>query len=374
MPIYKTGKTKDGKAQYRVFVNYIDADGKYRKLSRTVYGAAEAKMEELRLLAETGNESKSKSKTITVQTLYDKYVEAKRSEIRQTSLEKLQSILSNHVLPYLADTRISDLTAKCLQEWRDIIGNKDIKVITKNKAYTELRALLNFAVRTDYLPKNPLDKIPRFRDAYFTHEKEKLHFYTPEQFKQFISVAEQYKGRSINDSGYYVFFNIAFYTGMRKGEINALKWSDIEGDIIHVRRSISQKTKNGDQETPPKNKSSYRSLQMPKKLVLILEQHRTLQKQIKGFSDDFRVCGGVSPLRDSSISNRNEVYSKEAGLPHIKIHGFRHSHASVLANAGVNIMEIARRLGHSDVKMTWQTYAHLYPREEERAVAVLDSI
>ncbi len=295
-------------------------------------------------------------------------------DIRQTSLEKLQSILSNHILPYLADVRISGLTTKCLQEWRDIIGNKDIKVITKNKAYTELRALLNFAVRTDYSPKNPLDKIPRFRDAYFTHEKEKLHFYTPEQFKQFISVAEQYKGRSINDNGYYVFFNIAFYTGMRKGEINALKWSDIEGDIIHVRRSITQKTKNGDQETPPKNKSSYRSIQMPQKLVLILEQYRTLQKQIKGFSNDFRVCGGISPLRDSSISNRNEAYSKEAGLPHIRIHDFRHSHASLLANESINIQEIARRLGHSNVQQTWQTYAHLYPREEERAVAVLDSI
>ena len=85
------------------------------------------------------------------------------------------------------------LTAYCVRKAVVADINQDIKVITKNKAYTELRALLNFAVRTDYLPKNPLDKIPRFRDAYFTHEKEKPHFYTPEQFKQFIKVAEQYK-------------------------------------------------------------------------------------------------------------------------------------------------------------------------------------
>ena len=187
-------------------------------------------------------------------------------------------------------------------------------------------------------------------------------------------MAEHYRERSINDSGYYTFFNVALYTGMRKGEINALKWSDIEGDRIHVRRSIAQKAKGGDQETPPKNKSSYRTLQCPKKLLSVLEQHRIFQQRIKGFNDDFRVCGAVAPLRDSSIENRNAFFAKEAGLPKIRIHDFRHSHASVLANENVNIIEIARRLGHSDVKMTWQIYSHLYPREEERAVEILDNL
>ena len=54
--------------------------------------------------------------------------------------------------------------------------------------------------------------------------------------------------------------------------------------------------------------------------------------------------------------------------------GLGHSHASLLANEGINIQEIARRLGHSDIKMTWNTYSHLYPREEERAIIILDKI
>ena len=58
----------------------------------------------------------------------------------------------------------------------------------------------------------------------------------------------------------------------------------------------------------------------------------------------------------------------------IRIHDFRHTHASLLANEGINIQEIARRLGHSKIEITWNIYSHLYPREEERAVAVLDSI
>ena len=94
----------------------------------------------------------------------------------------------------------------------------------------------------------------------------------------------------------------------------------------------------------------------------------------KNFSDDFRICGGKQPLRDTSIENHNKIFSTAAGLPHIRIHDFRHTHASLLVNEGINIQEIARRLGHSDVQMTWNTYSHLYPREEERAVEILNRI
>ena len=372
MPIYKTGKSKDGKAQYRVFVSYKDVDGKYRKISKIVYGSAEAKMEELTLLNQLGETSSPSA--ITVRMLYEECRDSKKKEIRQSTLEKTESILKNNVFPYIGDERLDKLTTKRLQKWKNDVSEKDIKTSTKNNAYRELNTLLNYATKMGYLKQNPLKNIDRFRDPYFTHKKEALHYYTPEQFRKYIAVAEQNKDNSVTDSGIYVFFNIAYYTGMRKGEINALKWSDIEGNVVHVRRSVSQKTKGGEQETPPKNESSYRSLQMPQKLVFVLEQHRALQERIKGYSTDFRVCGGVSTLSDTNIENKNTLFAKEAGLPHIRIHDFRHSHASLLANEGINIQEIARRLGHSNVQQTWNTYSHLYPREEERALAVLDKV
>jgi integrase len=161
---------------------------------------------------------------------------------------------------------------------------------------------------------------------------------------------------------------------MRKGEINALRWTDIEGDIIHVRRSIAQKLKGEDVETPPKNRSSYRDLQMPLPLIHILEEHKARQQRDKRWTPSYRICGGPQCLRDTSIENRNKFFSSTAGLPHIRVHDFRHTHATLLVNEGINIQEIARRLGHSDIKMTWNTYSHLYPREEERAVQILNKI
>lgn len=110
------------------------------------------------------------------------------------------------------------------------------------------------------------------------------------------------------------FLILLFYTGMRKGEIYALKWTDIENDTIHITRSIAQKLKSGDRETPPKNKSSIRSIQIPKPLKKVLNEHYNRFKQTSGFSDAWRICGGQECIRDSTIDKRNKLYAEMAGL------------------------------------------------------------
>ena len=113
---------------------------------------------------------------------------------------------------------------------------------------------------------------------------------------------------------------------------------------------------------------------MPGILVEALEDHRERQKAAGRWSEDLFICGGHAPIPDTSLENANGRFCEAAGIKHITIHEFRHSHASLLCNAGVNIKEVARRLGHSSVEITLKTYAHRYPKEEERAIAVLNVI
>ena len=153
-----------------------------------------------------------------------------------------------------------------------------------------------------------------------------------------------------------------------------MKWTDIKGGYLTVSRSIVQILKGADRETAPKNKSSIRTLQLPKPLIRILNEHKERQRQLPDFNEDFRICGAVRSLRDTSLQNKNALYARLAGVKKIRIHDFRHSHVSLLANSGINIQEIARRLGHSDIEMTWNTYSHLYPREEEKAINILDMV
>lgn len=374
MPIYKMNGKKDGKQQYRVRINYIDSNGKSKQIDRVAYGSAEAKDLERELSQEYKNPTTSNR--LTVQQLYDEYMANVKHDIRATSYATKQKTLDGKVLPYVKDIKLDKLTKQKIQDWKTEINKLDISVQTKRNAFREFRAMINYAIKMDYLAKNPLTAVGNFTDAYLERIDQKLQYYTPEQFILYISEAKKNAelSGSLTDWGYYVFFNIAFYTGMRKGEINALKWSDIDSEILHVRRSISQKVSGGDIETPPKNKSSYRDLQMPLPLIKILNEHKERQKREKRFTDDFRVCGGVQCLRDTSISNKNIQFAQAAGLPVIRVHDFRHTHASLLVNEGINIQEIARRLGHAQIEMTWNTYSHLYPREEERAVSILNKV
>lgn len=135
---------------------------------------------------------------------------------------------------------------------------------------------------------------------------------------------------------------------------------------------MTQRMSGGDRETPPKNKSSARTIQMPQPLIKILDEHKERQVQADMVGDDYRVCGGEVSVRDNTVQRRREEYAKLAGLHVITLHSFRHSHVSVLANAGINIQEIARRLGHTRIEMTWNTYSHMYPREAEKAVDIFN--
>ena len=375
MPITKTNNKKDGLQQYRVRINYVDQFGKPHNRAKLVYGLAEAKQAEQNLLEEVGKEKPATAR-MTVQQLYDEYILAKENEVRYSSLVKIKNCITKGVLPTLSDKQIAKLTVKQMQEWKNETAKIGFAQTTLRNYYGEFRQMLNYAVKMGYIPKNPLTIVGNFKESFELKPKDKIQYYTAEQFIKFITEAKkaaQEKG-TINEWSYYVFFNIAFYTGARKGEIYALKWSDIDGNIMHIRRSIAQKYGKGNIETPPKNKSSYRDLQIPAPLMEILLEQKERQLQDENFTEEYRICGGIDCIIDSTVTNKNVEYANKAGLPHIRVHDFRHTHATLLVNEGINIQEIARRLGHSNVEITWNTYSHLYPREEERAVNILDRI
>lgn len=381
MPIYKMKGKKDGLQKYRVRINYTDREGKSRQLDRVAYGKEDAKSLERQLCRELETEP---IKKITLQQLYDEYIKVKKHEVRETTLEKSKQMLSGYVLPALKNYKLEKINMKVLQDWKTKIeehttnDGKALSIGYKKKIFATFKAMFNYAVKMKYMPENLLITLGNFKDPYAT--KKEIEFYTADEFLKFKKVSyqlalddEQQTG-SISEWNFYMFFNIAFYTGMRKGEIYALKWSDIRNDTIYISRSITQKLKGEDRETPPKNDRSYRSIKIPVPLKKVLNEHYARYKQISGFNDDWRICGGIRCIRDTTLSNRNKKYAEAAELKKIRIHDFRHSHASLLAFARVNIQEISRRLGHANIEITWNTYSHLYPKEKEIALDVLNKV
>lgn len=370
----KNGKPikKDGKIKYRVRVNYTDSYGTNKQIERTAYGADEAKQLE-RELSYSLKEEKPSAK-ITVKQLYEEYLQAKKHEIRETTLVTKSRYLTKHVLPYFENVKLHKLSIQNLQQWKQSIEDLNFKIQTRKSIYDSFRAMLNYAVKMEYLPNNPLLKVGNFKAPL--EDVKEMDFYTPEEFQKYIGTARKIaeKTGKMKDWNNYVFFCIAFFSGMRKGEIYPLSWKDLQNGEINITKSLCQRLKGGDRITPPKNRSSIRRIQIPNPLQSVLDEHYERCKTMPKFTDDYYICGGIKPIRDTVVSRANENFAEKAQIKRIRIHDFRHSHASLLANNGINIQEVARRLGHSNVNITLKTYSHLYPRESERALKVLNQI
>ena len=309
MPIYKVdGIKKDGLQKYVVRVSYISNTGEYKKITRTAYGSDEAKNLEMRLTSGVKNKEIIPFAKKTVQQLFEQFTTAKKYEVRETTLEKYERSFKNHIIPKLESVRIDKLTPTVLEEWKLYIEKKGLAIKSKKHVYGDFRAVLNYAVKMEYITVNPLLKIGNFKDTLGV--KKEMSIYTAQQFTQFITTAKQIAEErqkdylDLSEWDFYVFFNIAFFTGLRKGEIHALKWSDIDSSRMYVKRSITQKLKGHDRETAPKNLSSVRTLQIPLPLMQILEEHKERQKQLEYFTEDYRVCGGERCLRDTSLQNK----------------------------------------------------------------------
>ena len=367
----KNGKPikKDGKIKYRVRVNYTDSYGSRKQIERTAYGADEAKQLERELLHSVKEETPTKK--MTFGQLYEEYKKAKKHETRQSTQDTLETRIKIHVLPTFENVRLDRMNVPSLQNWKQKLNNSNLSVGMKKSIYKNFSSILNFAVKMEYLPKNPLKSVGNFKDPLDIVEE--MDFYVPEEFKKFITAAREYANTS-NTLLYwsvYVFFCIAFYTGMRRGEILALNWNDTQNGTINITKSFSVRYL---KITPPKNKSSIREIQIPDPLQAVLNEHYERCKNVPNFTDEYFVCGGIKPVSDPTLRYLNEYFAQQANVKRIRIHDFRHSHASLLANNGINIQEIAKRLGHADVSITLKTYSHLYPKESERALTVLNAV
>lgn len=368
----KSGKPvkKDGKQKYRVRINYTDSYGKNKQIERTAYGADEAKQLERELLHSVKEETPTKK--MTFGKLYEEYMAVSKTEVRESTYIGKENKIKKHILPYFENVRLDRLNMPALQQWKQDINNTELNILSKRTVYKCFCAVLNYAVKMEYIAKNPLKQIGNFTDPL--EGVKEMDFYTPEEFKLFITAAKS-KAQTSDEMHYwciYVFFCIAFYMGMREGEILALNWNDVQNGEINITKSYNARVKV--KITPPKNKSSIRIIQIPEPLQTVLDEHYNRCKTMPNFTNRYFILGGIEPISVKAISEHGVNFAKEANIKRIRVHDFRHSHASLLVNNGINIQEIARRLGHSDVSITLRTYSHLYPTETERALTILNLI
>lgn len=385
MPVYKV-LDKNGKVKgYRVEVSYTDSFGKHKKVVRQnkdTLTYKEAKQVEASIITEI-NLQNGANNDITLDELFEFYYSVKRAEVKVTTLDSAKRRYRLRISPLLGSRKVKQITRVDFQNWKNEIIKLKLSNKYINELYTLLNGIINIGVRYGHLNTNELSKVGRFKNMEFN--KKKFDIWKKEEFDKFINTlkkeCEDLEAKKddnwIYHWGYYVFYNIIFWCGCRKGEVFALKWEDIDfgKKVVHITKGLLHDV-DGESYiiSTPKTRSSIRDILMPNQLIEILEEHRERCSKIYGFDDEFFICGGVRPLAKSPTNDVKARCVKLAGVKYIKIHEIRHSHASLLINKGVDMFVIKERLGHSSIKETIDTYSHLYPETENEAVELLNSI
>lgn len=174
---------------------------------------------------------------------------------------------------------------------------------------------------------------------------------------------------------------IAFYTGLRRGEVSGLKWKDIdfEEQTLTVERIIIMKKKSYEIGTP-KTQSSYRTIGIGNDLISVLKTHRKRQLENKLFygqhyteSDYICTKENGQLVTPWSIKWHVEKTRKDTGID-FNFHSFRHTHATLLLEGGAKIKAIQERLGHSRISTTMDTYSHLTKKTKKETVDLFESL
>ena len=199
-----------------------------------------------------------------------------------------------------------------------------------------------------------------------------MNYYTPEEFKQFLSV--------IDDLLYKTFFKTLYYCGLRRGEIRGLQWKHIDfaNKKLHVKQQVMNPPKNNancewficDTKTP----SSKRTLPLSEDLLKDLKELKEQMKFYDKFNENWFVFGDSGPMSQHQMNYHNKIYAKEAGVKQLRLHDFRHSCASVLIHGKTPIPVVSNYLGHSDSTETLETYTHMFEEDLNEVPKYIDAL
>lgn len=296
-------------------------------------------------------ENKKTYKTkFTYGKLYNIWIELYRKKVKESTLQKTTKTFQNHILPVFKDTVITEISPLDCQKFINSLENMTSGRVIYNYAKT----CMNYAYTIDLIPSNPFDKViyPKFKET-------KVHtdFLEKDQVKQLLDV--------IDDLQWLIMFRLLIYLGLRKGELLALHWNNI--DFYNKTVSIEHTLSYGELyrliRTPAKNKSSIASLSLDTESLRLLRQYKKTSTSIIVFPN--KKGGYITPAR---VGEHLDKYLNKAGLPHIRVHDLRHTTASLLFESGASMKEVQGILRHGDIKTTMNIYSHVTKDSKEKTI------
>ena len=356
----RVGKRCTCEPGYRVAV--YDAISR-RKVSKTFRTLAEARRWRANAQTQAAKGVRLSGTAQTLREAADAFVEGMASGAIRTRagerykpsvVREYERSLRLHVLPTLGGAKLSKIQRRDVQRLADDLLVRGADPSTIRNALKPLQVIYRRAIEDGDLAVNPCEhlRLPAARGR-----RERIA--SPAEAGALIA------GLRAEDRALW---GCAFYAGLRRGELRALVWPDIDlaDGLIRVERSMDGYGAAGE----PKSRAGQRMVPMVAALRDLLIEHKLVTGRDEGF-----VFGSsaTSPFTPTAVRKRALTAWRRAGLEPIGLHECRHTFASLLIAAGVNAKAITAYLGHASIETTFDLYGHLMPGSENEAVALVDS-
>jgi integrase len=370
---------RSGKSTWRIrFDLGIDPATKKRRVQSVVVqgGKRDAQKKMTELLASKGSGTFVEPSKITVGDHVSQRVEhwAASGEISLRTAERYRELLANQIVPHIGNKTVQGLRTLDIETWHVTLrksGRKDggpLSPLTVRHAHRVLSKALREGVKHGLLVRNVAGRDGQRAPKA---DREEIEIIPKDRISE---VVEKLRGRAP-----YPKIIVALFTGLRRSEVLGLRWSDVDlpGKLIRVRQAVeelkSRKDVDGNKISTLRIKStkttaSRRDVSLPDIVVEALKEHRREQLEsqmalgLGKLDADALVFSALEggPQRPSNLSGDWAEAVRVLKLPDVSFHALRHTHASALIDAGLDVVKISKRLGHASPHITLMVYAHLF--------------
>jgi len=290
-------------------------------------------------------------------SLIDNYYRDMELDLKPTTIENKKYLIDSKILPYFKNKRLPDIAPPDINRWHLKLKKEGYKPTYLRSIRNQMSAIFNYAIANYKHDENPVRQAKKMGEK----NAEEMQFYTADEFNQFI--------KAFNDKPtLYIIYKILFYTGIRIGELLALKPNDFDLSKSTMRIDENLQRVNGQMVLQkPKTKQSKRTIAIPEKLSNEIHEYLSTIRGLRKSDLIFNVS-------KSHLGTSMSRGAEKSGLHRIRIHDLRHSAASLQIEMGIEPILIAKRLGHSSTKQLYDTYAHLYPNKDKEVGNALDEI
>jgi len=353
------------------------ATGKYKYQWVTVKGTkkdAEKRLSDLLHQLDTGTFMKP-GKTTLAEYLERWLKDYARPNLAPRTTEGYESIIRRHLIPSLGNITLTLLKPEHLQRYYSeklsdgrCDGKGALNSTTVSHHHTCLHRALKMALKWGLINRNPADAITPPRP-----QRAQIHTMNENDITRFLEVAKP--------TPYYVLFYEALFTGMRRSELLALRWCDVDLLLceVHITRSLHHLRTGEFVFRVPLTAKGRRMVSLSPSAALLLQEHRNkqeAQRAIVGIplKDDDLIFSDSEgrPLLPDTVSHVWAKLVKRAGLEGIRFHDARHTHASLMLKQGAHPKVVQERLGHATISTTLDLYSHVAPGLQEAAALRFD--